>query len=413
VVLPARAASPEGGPRPRRRRLRRLCVGLLRRIRRHMQGAARRPGRALAGPALTLVPLLVVAIGGGIMGLRWLSRATTASGDVPVTIAVEPRDATIELAGVHYTGSPFTTRLRPGRYRVLIRRPGHKSWLSTLELARGEHQTLHVALQPGDSSAAKLSVHSTPPGLFLTIDGRKIATPTPLDLDLPPGPHELVLHAGTRELWRHRYVARRDTHHAFYPVLTGADRSAASPVPRRSSDRSLRPPAASVPAPVEPLPVSPGPHPAVPAPTRDTRTPPGSSADTPAATTPEAVAPARAPAAPAPVTAPPPATTPGTRASSAAPLTAASSPETVSSSELVRTHGTLPRRTDHMPPGTVRARLCMDRSGTVTSADLLSELPEEAETQLETALLGWRYEPYLERGTAIPVCFTEELQLAE
>jgi hypothetical protein len=55
----------------------------------------------------------------------------------------------------------------------------------------------------------------------------------------------------------------------------------------------------------------------------------------------------------------------------------------------------------------------MDRSGTVTSADLLSELPEEAETQLETALLGWRYEPYLERGTAIPVCFTEELQLAE
>jgi len=85
--------------------------------------------------------------------------AATASAPAAakINLIVEPADAVIEITGAdpeRIEGSPALTHLAPGRYPVSVHRDGYKPWSSTLEIAAGETQTLHIALAPVSSAGA-------------------------------------------------------------------------------------------------------------------------------------------------------------------------------------------------------------------------------------------------------------------
>ncbi len=106
-------------------------------------------GVLIVGTAATLL----VRTGGQSGG----AGAAAAPAAAKVNLIVEPADAVIEITGAdpaRIDGSPATTRLPPGRYPVTVARDGYKPWSSTLEIAAGETQTLHIALAPASSAGA-------------------------------------------------------------------------------------------------------------------------------------------------------------------------------------------------------------------------------------------------------------------
>jgi hypothetical protein len=107
---------------------------------------------------VVLSVLAVAAVGAGTFALL-RDHGASSAGSVAaqpagpaVKLVVEPADATVEITGAGtFQGSPATTHLAPGRYQVKATSNGYKSWVSTLEVAEGENQTLHVVLAPDSS----------------------------------------------------------------------------------------------------------------------------------------------------------------------------------------------------------------------------------------------------------------------
>jgi hypothetical protein len=56
-------------------------------------------------------------------------------------------------------------------------------------------------------------------------------------------------------------------------------------------------------------------------------------------------------------------------------------------------------------PDKLKALLCIDTRGSVTSVKLYDKLRAPVAAELEKALRGWRYAPYQESGKAAPACF--------
>ena len=55
----------------------------------------------------------------------------------------------------------------------------------------------------------------------------------------------------------------------------------------------------------------------------------------------------------------------------------------------------------------VAAKLCIDHTGAVTSADLITKLEARAALEMVQTLKGWRYTPYKPQGSPTPAaaCF--------
>ena len=53
----------------------------------------------------------------------------------------------------------------------------------------------------------------------------------------------------------------------------------------------------------------------------------------------------------------------------------------------------------------IRAKLCIDTEGRVTSASIVSDFPKDAARTLVKAMKSWRYTPYRDRGEPRPACF--------
>ncbi len=112
---------------------------------------------------------------------------------------------------------------------------------------------------------------------------------------------------------------------------------------------------------------------------------------------------------------PPPAPPPPEAAVPAMPRTPArpvaeetARPLMVSSDKVNRRSGSFPdlqsaRRGEL--PGRLKALLCIDNRGAVTSVKLYDKLRTPVRAELEKALRGWRYAPYQESGKAVPACF--------
>jgi hypothetical protein len=56
-------------------------------------------------------------------------------------------------------------------------------------------------------------------------------------------------------------------------------------------------------------------------------------------------------------------------------------------------------------PANISAKVCIDTGGAVSSASVLTKLPDEAKAILVKAIRTWRYTPYKEDGAAVSACF--------
>jgi serine/threonine protein kinase len=63
------------------------------------------------------------------------------------------------------------------------------------------------------------------------------------------------------------------------------------------------------------------------------------------------------------------------------------------------------RRGDKALPKRISVRMCIDRSGKVTTAKVLSDVSSDVRSTVEEALGSWRYAPYRRNGAIRPACF--------
>jgi hypothetical protein len=62
-------------------------------------------------------------------------------------------------------------------------------------------------------------------------------------------------------------------------------------------------------------------------------------------------------------------------------------------------------------PSVVAAKVCIDPSGQVSSAELLTKLERHAVSDLVDAIRTWRYAPYKASGTPVAACFVVTLRV--
>ena len=56
-------------------------------------------------------------------------------------------------------------------------------------------------------------------------------------------------------------------------------------------------------------------------------------------------------------------------------------------------------------PDYIASKVCIDTTGRVTSATLISKVVGRAATDVPAALRNWRYAPYIRSGVPLPACF--------
>jgi serine/threonine protein kinase len=145
------------------------------------------------------VAALVLAALAGLTALAlilWKRETTSASPTGLVTIVADPEDAELSLDGAPLKDSldrgPIEAHLAPGiEHAVGAHREGFVDQLQRIQVARGDKRELRIVLQrpPG-----QLTIHSSPPGAQILLDGRERgATPALLtDVD-PARAHVLTL----------------------------------------------------------------------------------------------------------------------------------------------------------------------------------------------------------------------------
>ena len=100
-----------------------------------------------------------------------------------VTVTSEPEGAEVLVAGEARGRTPLEVELMAGSYRVELRHPGFKPWLSDVQVQANEPLTLgpvRLGLPDG-----RLAVRSTPAGASVTVGGAYRGR-TPLEMDVRP-----------------------------------------------------------------------------------------------------------------------------------------------------------------------------------------------------------------------------------
>ncbi|ACY12903.1 serine/threonine protein kinase [Haliangium ochraceum] len=357
--------------------------------------AAAAPTQARSRTGMLLVAVLAIAaLGvGAFVALRGEGE-TQAPAPVTTAVlkfAVEPTDARIEVQGYGtHEGVPLRLEVdAPATYRVQIQREGYTSYVSEIELEGGEIRSVQVVLETGHSDQAAVAVRSTPSEQRVMLDGELLEQRTPVTLEMSPGAHTLVIvdDAGG-ELWRHEFDASASTQYEFHPTLSERedteershrrhrddddddDRERRRRRQSQDDERGDSPEVAA--AAPQPSAQSPGQPLAI-------QTPTASVLDSLAKVEPPKMIERKQPA----------------------------KPVMVSSNKVERRSGSLPRleamRRDL--PERVRALLCIDTSGRVSSVKLYDIAKASVRKDLEGALSKWRYAPYREAGKAVPACF--------
>jgi serine/threonine protein kinase len=329
--------------------------------------------------ALVALLLLAVAAAGVALvitrGQGGQSAAVGAGETAILKFAVEPAEATVRLEGREPITGSHSLAVAPGSYRIEVSHPGHESWVSTVDLAEHETQTLRVALQPGGGQLAKLTVRSTPPGLIVALDGEPVTGQTPVTVEVTPGPHAITLATEHGQVWEHRFEASADTMYELHPMLDDEVARA-----RRHHYRRVR--------------------------AEEAANAPTVELDTAASSAGRAALPRAAAGGPAPLPldpgAPPVAATPRP-----------SEPVIIPPSEARKLSGSIPALSARSDLGVERvsAKLCIDPRGAVTDVTLVTPLPDEVSGQLLRALRGWRYQPHRQDDRAVAACFVQTFRL--
>jgi len=309
-----------------------------------------------------------------------------------IKFVTEPVSAEIRIAGqVVHTGSPWAIELPAGAHQIEIHNAGYKSWLTTVDLSANETNTLRVVLEPLGKNAAPapatVKITTEPPGLEVLIDGKQLPEKTPIKWTLRVGPHTLAVRQNGAVVWQQAITAEASSNYEFHPSLTEAKQRAPAP--------------GDAPKPAEPAP----------APAGDKQDPspgwikPGSNAATTAPPQPVAAVVAPTPQPPvAALTQPPKPVAPSLP----------KGPVIVPPGAVTKLAGE-PPSIDHFRnvelPASLAAKVCIDETGKVTSADMVTKVERRVAVDLTDALRKWRYAPYLQKGAAIGACFVVPFRL--
>jgi hypothetical protein len=357
------------------------------------------------------VLVVLVGIAGGLVMYQFLIRPAPPASPPPpppaasIKFAVQPADAVVEIGGREVGhSSPFDTELEPGVISVVVRRQGYKPWGTQITLHDGDKQTVRVALEIG---TAHLSVSSQPPGLAAQLDGKQLDQITPLETQIPAGPHQLIVSNSAGLTWAQDFTAEVDGRYTFNAPLTAAKRAGSTAA---TGSPSVSHPPAMAPSAPAPDRNDRGDHP------RRTGTEKLSRAvnkDTTAESdvrapepdqelpAPPRAAPPRIDAGVSPVMAPEPARSSPT-------MPSGSRTPVVSATAVTKLAGEIPTMkvngiTENYAD--VIAKMCIDELGRMASVRVLKAIPEIT-AELQQILMGWHYKPYLNSaGQPSPACF--------
>lgn len=120
--------------------------------------------------------------------LRSKVATLTVTCDAPSCAA-----ARATVRGVEAGPLPSTLRLNPGRAEVRVERPGFLSFAETVDLWPGKTTDVVVDLRPVPVFG-RLTIVANPRGAGVVVDGERRGL-APIDLELAPGTHDVVLSA--------------------------------------------------------------------------------------------------------------------------------------------------------------------------------------------------------------------------
>jgi serine/threonine protein kinase len=315
------------------------------------------PPSVVVEPARSRTPLWILAglaiVAGTLGGILYSKRGSEPTPQVAsrghVTFVTEPEGAVVEVGGNTLgTVSPIDTELAPGVYSIAVKRDGYRTWTGSLTLREGDRQTINVALEPEPVVAAVAALPDAGSSSSNS-DG-----PDDRDGDVDGD----VAGAGDRPVdkSRRKPTGKSGKQNTATTVQT-------DPEPDLQKVESAK---------VDPPKLDPKPDPVV-----DKR--------------PDPVVDRR----PDPVVDNKPKTTP-----------------VVGPNVVTKLSGDVPTlRSASGQSGDVRAKLCIDEQGHVTSVKVL-EAPAGISADLERALKTWRYKPYTNRDNKIsPVCFPLQMRV--
>jgi hypothetical protein len=355
---------------------------------------------------LALAVLFMIAAGLAVYQFVLRPKKPTPVAPPPVAslkFVIQPADAIVEIGGKEVGhSSPFESQLDPGFYTITVRRPGYKKRSAEVTLREAEKKTVNIALEPG---VAHVSLTSQPAGLVAQLDGKQLEQVTPLELDTAPGPHQLVVTNATGITWSQDFTAEIDGKYTFNAPLTATKKNTptAGTTPTRVAAGADRPTER-----VQDRPVDRGNERANDRPNKRA----GNAAASRGNKEPEAEV------APPPKTEvePPPPLKPDAgvapvlqelpKATPAVPAAPRSAP-IVSANTVTKLSGDIPQLKVNITDASsdVRGKLCIAPDGHVTSVKLVQALPEIVD-ELQRALMGWRYKPYVNAaGQPSAVCF--------
>jgi hypothetical protein len=261
-------------------------------------------------------------------------------------VAFEPEGAAIVLDGKPARGpSPYRTVLGAGSHTVSVSAEGYEPVSKTFDLAPGVTYEMAVHLSRAAIATGRVDFRSTPMGAIVSVNGELKGRTPIVGLELPLG----------------RTYAVLVQQEGYEPYTTEVE---------PTSDRALTVDATMVSLPV------------------NVAAPVAAAAVAKAESAPEAqLDPTPAPQAPIP-----------TRRGGA---------RVVPPSAVTKVSGSLPHIEARRLParGGISVKLCIDERGRVSSAQVGGKLPDDVHRQLERAFSDWHYQPYIERGSAMPVCF--------
>jgi hypothetical protein len=403
-----------------------------------------------------LIGAVAVALAAVVLFLVFGGKSTPATKVEPGTTAqtapeapqmgklkfiVEPKDAIVHIAGIEpHSGDGWAVEVDPGIFQVEISHDGFKSYVTQIELAAGETQSVRVVLEKGGNPAvATLVVDSNPSGMTVLLDSKEVGT-TPFNREIDPGAHVIALRDGSGIKWTKEIDAIANTKFEYHPDLSAekqrqreaaaaaaAQRVAVAPekrVPGRTVDPTVRstgekidlgttPEKRTAPPPVSDTPGTTGGSVTTTVPTttpdRTTTTdktvkttdkaPPvvtGSGSGSSGTTTTAKV-----------TTAPPPTNT-DTKATKTP--AAETKPVMLKAGEVTRVSGELgnltAKNSNGEMPTSIAAKVCIDTSGKVTSVKVLKLTGDLAAT-VTAKLKTFRYTPYKVKGSAVPACLFE------
>jgi hypothetical protein len=226
-----------------------------------------------------------------------------------------------------------------------------------------------AAAVPAAAPPTRMVVRSTPSGMEVSIDGALVDGVTPIDIEVVPGRHLVAVESDGEVLWRDEVEVAAGSHFELHPVVV-APRDHGRDDHKRDRARYRAP-----------ILAAPEPHAA------------GADDRLVAAAAPVMTAPSPAPP---PVSAPPP-------------VPRKLEPVLVPPNAVSKRSGSVPTlraRDGAEVPRMISAQLCIDDGGRVTSAKLISKVPDELSGTLIDALESWRYRPYRDdTGAHRAACF--------